>query len=76
MSSQRMRKNIAFSAKNADIFEVLSAMQTENKNISGISFYGYDRSFAFPYLHSFPPDSLFARDGFAFRMDNRKSSEF
>lgn len=34
MSSQRMRKNIAFSAKNADIFEVLSAMQTENKNIS------------------------------------------
>lgn len=34
MSSQRMRKNIAFSSKNADIFEILSAMQADNKNIS------------------------------------------
>ena len=33
-SQQRMRKNIAFSSKNADIFEVLSQMQAENKNIS------------------------------------------
>lgn len=33
-SQQRMRKNIAFSSKNADIFEVLSRMQAENKNIS------------------------------------------
>ena len=34
MVSQRMRKNIAFSNKNADIFEKLTEMQKDGKNIS------------------------------------------
>lgn len=34
MTTQRMRKNIAFSNKNADIFEELTKMQKDGKNIS------------------------------------------
>lgn len=34
MANQRMRKNIAFSNKNADIFEKLTEMQKDGKNIS------------------------------------------